>query len=328
MVPDLKAKPRVLVADDNPQNIDLLDAYLTASDYEVIFAVDGDDALNKISDGNIDLIILDVMMPKLDGYEVCRRLKSREETRMIPVIMLTALSDLNDKIKGIECGADDFLNKPFNSLELLARARSLISTKRLNENLESAKNVIFTLSLAVEAHDPFLRGHSERVAFYCGKLAAALGLNHNFIAALKEAAILHDIGKLGIAQTILHKPGPLNEEEFSDIKEHPLKGEKICEPLKFAHIKLPVIRHHHERVDGRGYPDNLIGAEIPLGARIMAIADAYDAMVSDRPYRRAMPIEQAIAILESEAGKQWDYQLVKVFIGILAKKTAAVAAAG
>lgn len=319
MIHKWNRKPKILVVDDCAQNVDLLEAYLTAADYDVATAADGEDALEKIGKENFDLIISDIMMPKLNGYDLCRRLKSDEETRLIPVILITALRELNDKIKGIEAGADDFLNKPFNSLELLARAKSLIKTKQLNENLENAKNVILTLSLAVEAHDPFLRGHSERVADYSRKLAEELGFDQKFNNSLKEAAILHDLGKLGISRAILHKPGPLTMGEFTEVKKHPEIGEKICEPLKTTHIKLPVIRHHHERIDGRGYPDKLAGTAIPMGARIMAVADAFDAMVSDRPYRRALSVDQAIAILKQGSGKQWDDELVKVFIDILKK---------
>lgn len=317
MVPELEARPKVLVVDDNPQNVDLLEAYLVAGDYDVLRAFDGEDALEKIAVNKLDLIIMDIMMPKLNGYEVCRRLKCRDDTRLIPVIMLTALNELNDKVKGIESGADDFLSKPFNSLELLARVRSLINTKRLNENLESAKNIIVTLSLAIEAHDSFSSGHSERVSFYCEMISRELGLNQHFVTAIREAAILHDLGKIGIAQKILHKPGPLTAAEYFEIQKHPIIGEKICEPLKSTHLKLPVIRHHHERIDGRGYPDKLAGTDIPLGARIMAIADAFDAMISDRPYRHAMPIDQAISVLQEESGKQWDGELVGVFISCL-----------
>lgn len=311
------SKSKILVVDDNEQNVDLLEAYLVSSDYEVITAYNGDEALQKVAEHDIDLIILDIMMPGTNGYEVCRQLKGEEDTRLIPIIMLTALTELDDKIKGIDCGADDFLNKPVNRIELLARVRSLISNKKLNENLISARNVIFTLSLAVEAHVPFARGHSERVSFYCDKLAKELGYDEKFANSLKEAAILHDLGKIGISRTILHKPDFLTEIEFVEIRKHPEIGEKICAPLRFADIKLPVIRHHHERFDGKGYPDGLRGDDIPLGARIMAITDAFDAMTSDRPYRGAMSIDKAMDILNEEAGKQWDNELIEIFIRIL-----------
>lgn len=310
-------KAKILVVDDNQQNVDLLEAYLLSVGYDVIAAMNGMDALQLVTTHDIDLIILDIMMPGIDGYEVCTRLKDDENTRLIPVIMLTALNALDDKIKGIECGADDFLNKPVNRVELLARVRSLVNSKKLNESLISARNVIFTLSLAVEAHVPFARGHSERVSIYCEKLATKLGYDKKFSESLKEAAILHDLGKIGIARTILHKPETLTDDEFKEIKKHPEIGEKICEPLKFADIKLPAIRHHHEHYDGSGYPDGLKGSDIPISARMMSITDAFDAMISDRPYRKAMSVDDAINVLEKEAGTQWDIDLVKIFIEIV-----------
>ena len=313
-------KAQILVVDDNQQNIDLLEAYLISVGYEVLSAVNGKDALEQVATSDIDLIILDIMMPGIDGYEVCTRLKADDNTRLIPIIMLTALNALDDKIRGIECGADDFLNKPVNRVELLARVRSLVDNKKLNENLINTRNVIFTLSLAVEAHVPFARGHSERVSHLIEKFSIKLGFDKAFSDSLKEAAILHDLGKIGISRTILHKPEILTADEFTEIKKHPEIGEKICLPLNFSDIKLPAIRHHHERYDGSGYPDGLKRSDIPLGARIMSITDAFDAMISDRPYRKAMPVRDALCILEDEAGKQWDKDLVNIFVKLVSSK--------
>ncbi len=311
-------KDRILIVDDSPQNIQLLEAYLTAAGYDVISAQSGDDALLQLDSGDHpDLVILDVMMPGLNGYQVCEKIKESHDTQRIPVLMLTALTEIDDKVKGFEAGADEFLSKPVDKLELLLRVKSLLRTKHLNEDLESARDVIYTLALAIEANDPYTRGHSERVAQYGALIAEHLGLNEEQIDVVRNAGILHDIGKIGISETILQKPGPLTDQELIAVQDHPAIGEKICKPLRSANLLLTVIRHHQERYDGDGYPDRLAGDEIPIEARVIAVADAYDAMTSPRPYRPPMSQRQVLGTMRREAGSQWDPEVIRVFLQLI-----------
>ena len=311
-------RDRIMIVDDSPQNVQLLEAYLVAAGYEVIPAYDGTEALQRLEGGEEpDLIVLDVMMPGLNGYQVCEEIKNRHDTQRIPVMMLTALSEIDDKVKGFEAGADEFLSKPVDKLELLLRVKSLLRTKHLNEDLENARDVIYTLALAIEANDPYTRGHSERVALYAARIAARMKLTEEQIDVIRNAGILHDIGKIGISEVILQKPGPLTDTELIAVQDHPAIGEKICKPLRSANLLLTVIRHHQERYDGRGYPDRLAGDNIPVEARVIAVADAYDAMTSPRPYRPPMSQRQVIGILQREAGKQWDPDVVRVFLELL-----------
>jgi len=313
---------RILIVDDSVQNVQLLEAYLISAGYDIECAYSGKDALASImnnSKPDPDLIILDVMMPGMSGFEVCEEVKKHPDYMRIPVMLLTALQDIEDKVKGYEAGADEFLSKPVDKLELLIRVKSMLRTKRLNEDLESARNVIYTLALAIEANDPYTRGHSERVAEIGVSIARELGLSENQQETIRNAGILHDIGKIGISESILQKPGPLTEEELEAVQDHPAIGEKICQPLRSANKVLTVIRHHQERHDGEGYPDGLKGEEIPIEARIISVADAYDAMTSPRPYRPPMALRQVLDTLRSESGRQWDPEVVKVFLDLYSR---------
>lgn len=310
-------RSKILVVDDDLRNVELLEAHLSNAGYDVVKASDGEGALRRIEEGTIDLILLDVMMPKLNGFEVCKRIKGDEKTRFIPVVMITALREVEDKIRGIEAGTDDFLDKPVNKNELLARTKSLVRLKHLNDHLENTENVLFALANAVEAKDPCTEEHLERMVIYSSGMAKHIGLSHEVKTALESAGILHDIGKIGISESILCKPGPLTKEEFEKMKEHTIIGEEIVEPLRFSDFIAPAVRGHHERWDGSGYPDGLAGEEINIGARIISIIDAYDAMTSDRPYRRSMPKEKAINILQEGKGTQWDAKLVESFIEMI-----------
>jgi putative two-component system response regulator len=292
----------ILLVDDDSRNLKLLEALLLPMNYVSIKALNGHDALSIVNKKNVDLVRLDVMMPGMDGYEVCRRLKQSEETRLIPVVLVTALDDMEAKIKGIEAGADDFLTKPPNKLELLARTKSLINLKQLNDNLASIEHVLFSLAKTVEAKDLYTKGHVERVSKMAISLGRKVGISDKELEALRLGGALHDIGKIGVPGDILNKPGPLNSQEWEVMKSHPDAGYKICLPLKKnLGPALKVIRHHHEKLDGSGYPDGLKGEDICITARIMAVVDIYDALITERPYRKAMPIEEAIAILRKEA---------------------------
>lgn len=296
-------KPKILIVDDDQRNLKLLEAMLVPLNYQVIKASNGEQALSIVNKLKCDLILLDIMMPKIDGFEVCRRLKEAEATRLIPVVMVTSLDDIDAKIKAIEAGADDFLTKPPNKTELLVRTRSLVRINRLNKNLTSIENVVFSLANTVEANDPYTQGHVERVSTMAVSLGHKMGLSKKELDALRLGGALHDIGKIAVPSAILSKPGLLTPEERAIMKNHSHIGYKICMPLKNClGLALDVIRYHHEKLDGSGYPDGLQGNDIPTVARIMSVVDMYDALVTDRPYRKAMTKEKAIAILLEEAG--------------------------
>lgn len=315
------APDRILIVDDNPVNVELLKAQLKAHAYTLETAYDGEEALAKIRKNPPDLVLLDLMMPKISGYEVCKQIKQDKETQFIPVIVITALSELNDKLKAIELGADDFLVKPFNKLELITRIKSLLNLKALHDDVDRSENILFSLVRALEAKDLYTRGHSERVAHYGVLLARELKLEEKEIEVLRKGALLHDIGKIGVKEDVLLKPGRLTPEEMDHIKIHPSVGFDICKPLKSLGPCLCVIRSHHERVDGEGYPDHLTAKEIPLVAKIISVVDGYDAMTTDRPYRKKMSKEDALKIFDKEKGTgQWDIDVLETFLGLIRSK--------
>lgn len=308
--------PKVLIVDDVPTNLKLLKAMLLPLRYHVLEASGGENALDIMKMVDVDLVLLDVMMPGMDGFEVCRRIRKDPKLRIVPIILVTALDDSESKIKGIEAGADDFISKPPNKSELLARTKSLIKLKRINSNLADMENVLFSLAKAVEAKDTYTQGHIERVSNLSVILGRKLELNNKELEALKYGGILHDIGKIAVPLEILNKPGRLDEEESQVMKSHSHVGYQICLPLeKNLGPALDIIRYHHEKMDGSGYPDNLKGEDIPIVARILAVADIYDALITDRPYRKGMSLKEACDILleEAENGKL-DPEIVQLIV--------------
>jgi len=298
-------RPKILVVDDHPSNRMTAVALLSMEGYEVLEAENGIAALESIVSSDPDLILLDVMMPGMDGFEVCRRLKQDEQTRLIPIIFVTALDDRRARLKGIEAGGDDFLTKPFDQLELSARVRSLVRQKRLNEDLDHAEQVLFSIAKTVESRDPNTGDHCQRLVDQGRAFGEYLGLSRNEIRDLTWGGYLHDIGKVGIPDAILLKPGRFTLDEWEIMKQHVVIGEKICKPLRTMRGVVPIIRHHHERWDGSGYPDGLKGDEIPFLAQVFQVIDIYDALTSERPYKQAMTAAEAIAILEEETAKGW-----------------------
>lgn len=317
----LQHLPEILVVEDDPRNIQILSSLLGREGYHTYVATDGELALDYLDTILPDLILLDLGLPKMDGFEICERLKSNPATRLIPVVVLTGQSDFVSKLRCIELGADDFISKPFNSTEVLARCKSLLRLKNALDALDDAERVIYAFARAVEAKDPYTEGHTERVTAYALSLAERIGLNDLERAALKRGAILHDVGKIGVPDDILRKPGPLTPEEFDRIRQHPIQGVTILEPLQSVRDALPVIRWHHERMDGSGYPDGLTGDQIPVMVRIMTIADVYDALTTRRPYHESLSPEEGMRILREGAGRGWwDRELVSTFVSIVVGK--------
>jgi putative two-component system response regulator len=295
----------VLVADDQAANRELLEELLTLQGCKVVTVPDGAAALEELTRTQFDLVLLDVMMPHLNGFEVCEKIKNNPDTYLIPVIMITALSDKQDRIEGIKVGADDFLSRPLDRTELLARVRSLLKLKQRTDELERAESVLFSLARSIEGKDPYTHGHCERLSDYSTRLGEHLGLSEDQLIALRRAGIVHDVGKIAVPDAILLKPGSLTADEWKLIREHPVVGERICAPLKSFRFVLPIIRHHHEKFDGSGYPDGLRGENIPVTARVLQVVDVYDALTTDRPYKKAFSITDALQTMKQEVGKGW-----------------------
>jgi putative two-component system response regulator len=310
--------PRVLVVEDEPAIATMLAALLKQDGYRVSCAADGIEALDRLADEPPDLILLDLGLPLLDGYEVCRRIKQDPRTRLLPVIILTAQDPLDTRLRVWELGADEFISKPIQTVELLARCQSLLRAKRLTDELETAQSVLFALARAVEAKSPYTHGHAERAAAYALLLADEIRLDRSQREILRQGALLHDIGKISIPDVILDKPGALTADEYEIVKQHTVQGARIVEPLRSLRETVPLIRSHHERLDGRGYPDGLRANEIPPLVRILAVVDVYDALSSLRPYRAAIPLPACLSILrESAAGGGLDGDLVERFANVL-----------
>jgi putative two-component system response regulator len=315
---------RILVVDDHPDSLLLLRELLTQQGYEVGTAGSAERAQQLIRGEPPDLILLDVVLPGRSGYELCHELKEDPVTRLIPVVLITGLGDKEDRVRGIEAGADDFLNKPIYPEELFARVRSLLKLKEFTDELESAEDVLCSLALSVEARDPYTEGHCERLSRYAEDLGRHLGLEAESLVALRRGGFLHDLGKVTVPDETLKKGADLTPEEWRIMKQHPVSGEQICKPLRSLRLVLPIIRHHHEHWDGSGYPDGLKGEEIPLLARILQVADVYDALRTARPYKPALSHEESARTMVREAQQGlWDPRLVREFFAMLEKQHAA-----
>jgi len=295
----------ILVADDQAANRELLEELLTAQGGKVITVPDGAAAIEELTRTQIDMVLLDVMMPGLNGFEACRKIKSNPETYLIPVVLITALSDKQDRIEGINAGADGFLTRPVDRAQLLARVGSLLKLKHRTDELERAEAVLFSLARSIEGKDPYTYGHCERLSDHSARLGQHLGLTGDEITGLRRAGVVHDIGKVAVPDAILLKPRGLTAEEWRVMKEHPVIGERICTPLKSFRLVLPIIRHHHEKLDGSGYPDGLQGGAIPLTARVLQIVDVYDALTTKRPYKKAFSSGEALLTMKEEVAKGW-----------------------
>ena len=305
----------ILVVDDVETNLRLLERLLVADGHIVLTARDGQEALDTVAQTAPDVVLMDVRMPRLDGFTACARLKADARTRLIPIVLMTGSAEREDRVRAIEAGADDFLTKPVDEPELKARVRSLVRLKRYTDELDSAESVILSLALTVEARDPSTQGHCERLARYAVTLGTRLGLGPEDLAELNRGGYLHDVGKIATPDAILLKPGPLTPDEQRVMRDHPLVGERLCGDLRVLMRVRPIVRSHHERLDGTGYPDGLRGRSVPLLAQIIAVVDVYDAMTTWRPYKGPLPVERAYEELESEVQRGWrDADLVREFI--------------
>lgn len=311
-------KKRILVVDDHKTNILYLKKLL--DEYDVIEANDGRTALRRVVEDKPDLIVMDTMMSGVDGYSVLSILKKAPETCLIPIILITTFKGVDEKIKSFELGADEYITKPFNSLELQARVKSLLRIKALQDELENVRNIVLSLAATVEAKDIYSANHSIRTAYYADIFSKRINLANDECENMKIAGLLHDIGKIGVKDEVLNKADALNSEEFDMFLIHPVLGEKICCSISAFKSILPYIRHHHERYNGKGYPDGLLGEEIPLGARILAICDAFDALTTDRPYRKAYKLDKALKIMRENEGPQWDPVLLYEFCNMIESK--------
>jgi putative two-component system response regulator len=311
------ASARVLVVDDMSANRELLTSILKRDGYVVNCASDGGTATECVRCDPPDLVLMDVMMPGVDGYAACRAIKADVATRLVPVVLITASDQADSKIRGLDAGADDFVTKPFNQHELRARVRSLLRIKRYTDDLDSAEGVIVSLALTIEARDPNTNGHCHRLVSYATALGRALGLADDDLAALRRGAYLHDVGKVGVSDAILLKAGPLTRAEYEQMKVHTTIGDRLCGELRALRQVRPIVRHHHERLDGSGYPDGLRGDAIPLLAQITGIVDVFDALTTVRSYKIALPADRAYEELVAEAVRGWRRSdLVDVFIRV------------
>src|ERR1700756_3224336 len=311
----------ILIADDHESSLVGLEGLLSLEGFQVATARDGQAALAEFQRLRPDIVLLDVNMPGLSGIEVCRYLKSNSDTRLVPVVLITGLTATQDRVAGIEAGADHFLTQPVDRGQLKARVRSLLRQKAYTDELERAEAVLFALARSIEGKDPYTVGHCERLASMSARLGECVGLEVAEIQALRRAGAVHEIGKVAVPAHVLLKPGPLTAEEREFIERHPVVGEVICAPLKSFQLVLPIIRHHHEKMDGSGYPDGLKGKAIPLTARVLQIVDVYDALTTLRPYKKALTPDQALAVMEEEVARGWwDSEIFTVFIEMLASE--------
>ncbi len=300
-----EAEPLMLVVDDDAAVRAGLAKLLRAEGYQVAVEADAAGGLESIRLLKPDVVLLDVQLPDLSGFDVCRQVRNDPDSRLTPIVFLTGLSAVEDRVRGLDEGGDDFLTKPAERAELLARVRSLVRVKQYTDGLERAEAVLLALARSIEGKDPHIDGHCDRLSNYATALGQRIGLTDAEIEALDFAGELHDIGKVAVPDAILLKPGPLTPEEWEVMKKHPTTGEHICAPIHSFRRVLPIIRHHHERCDGSGYPDALVCDEIPMAAKVLQIVDVFDALTSARPYKPALAVHEALGTMAAEVERGW-----------------------
>jgi putative two-component system response regulator len=311
---DAAEAPSILIVDDIELNRRLLKAMLKTASYRILEAARPSAAISILEREKVDLVVVDLVMPEMSGPEFCHLLKNERRTQLIPILMATSVQGTENEVAGIESGADEFLIKPLQPAVVRTRIRAMLRNKALTDSLEEAETILFALAQSVEQRDKYTGAHCERLTTYSLALGQALGLPRQEQLALYRGSYLHDIGKIGIPDGILFKRGLLTDEEWQTMRLHTIRGEEICKPMKTLAPVLPIIRSHHERWDGSGYPDGLNGEDIPLLARILQVADIYDALTTARPYKPAFSHLHAIEIMIEEARRGWrDPELVPLF---------------
>jgi putative two-component system response regulator len=314
----------ILIVDSEEINRRLLKGIFKTAPYRMLESRRASEAMALLQSEEIDLVIVDLMLPEMSGPELCRWMKADRRTQLIPVLMVTNVQGVENEIAGISSGADEFLIKPLHPAVVRTRVRAMLRNKALVDSLEEAETILFALAQTVEQRDVYTGQHCQRLAVASVMLGEALGLSHSDLTALYRGGYLHDIGKISIPDAILFKQGLLCEEEWEVMRSHPVRGEEICQPMKSLWPVLPIIRNHHERWDGTGYPDGLAGEDIPLLARILQVADIYDALITERPYKPALSHDQAFALMEEEVRRGWrDPELVPLFVSTMQAKNLA-----
>jgi putative two-component system response regulator len=308
----------ILVADDDETSVRFLRRLLSREGHRISVVDTVERALRACELEVPDLVLVDLVAPRGQGFELCRRLKNMTVTRFVPVVIVTAQADRRDRLRGIEAGCDDFLVKPFDATELHARIQSLVRIKRFTDDLESAEAVIMGMGATIEARDPCTNGHCQRLAHYATRLGHSLNLDESDLAALERGGFLHDIGKIAVPDSVLLKSGQLDPRESRVMRKHPIVGDNLCSGLRSLSKVRPIVRHHHERLDGTGYPDGLRNGEVPLLAQVVGVVDVFDALTTERPYRAAVPAEEAFQVLTDESTKGWrDRVLVDAFVSLV-----------
>jgi putative two-component system response regulator len=318
-IPRATAEPAtIMVVEDDPAIRHVLSELLTALGHAVVTAESAEKAVALLEVISPDLVITDVHMGAMSGVELCARIKGDPRYELTPVVMLTAVADIDARVAGLAAGADDFFPKPVDFKELRARLGALLRVKGLLDQLERAEAIISTLALTIEARDPYTGGHCERLSRYGVAVGEALNVDAGMMKALRLGGYLHDLGKIAVPDSILLKAGPLDDAERTRMRLHPTAGADLVLGLRSLEDVRPIMKYHHERWNGTGYPDGLSAEEIPLGARIIAVVDVYDALQTERPYKPALSQAEAVRILESEtAAGSWDPQVVTAFLGVL-----------
>jgi putative two-component system response regulator len=316
------SRATILIADDDVDYRELYSDLLESEGFQTLCAKDGEEALAVLYRERVDLALIGVMMPKRDGLSVCRELRANPETRLIPVLLMAGCDMGQGLVVGIESSGDGYLRKPVDNAELLARVRALLDKKRFTDDLEDVERVLLSFSRIVEAKNPYTAGHGERVSQIAAALTARMGLSGEEQGWVRRGAMLHDIGKVGVPDAILIKPGPLSREERLIVNSHTLIGERICAPLPCFRPLLQIIQNHHERLDGTGYPNGLRGNEISILTRVVSLADIYDALTTHRPYRNALSPAQALVDLRRQAERGWwDTGILQVLEQYLGEKS-------
>ena len=332
----------ILIVDDDSRGRETLEAVLTGLGHNLHFSDNGLDALKQASALQPDLILLDVMMPGIDGFEVCRRLRADPLLADVPVVMTTALDDKASRLAGIEAGADDFITKPIDRMEIRARVNTIIRLNRYRKLMKQQADLLQAHHELQDAYEATLKGwvraldfrdnetgdHSRRVTLLTVELARLMGINEDELVHVRRSALLHDIGKMAVPDYILHKPGPLTEAEWDIMRKHPQFAIEMLEPIEYLRPALAIPLNHHERWDGTGYPHGIKGEEIPLAARIFAVVDVWDALSSDRPYRKAWPYEKIVEHMRQQSGTHFDPKVVTLFLQMMAGASQAVTTSG